>query len=61
MEQDLTRMVEDRSLHQNGFRRFKGLRETIRSVLQNLLKGLVSVAEPEYVRVEAARGKTPHF
>ena len=54
-------MVEDRSLHQNGFRRFKGLRETIRSVLQNLLKGLVSVAEPEYVRVEAARGKTPHF
>ena len=57
VEQDLTRLVEDRSLHQNGFRRFKGLRETVRSTLQNLYKGLVSVAEPAYVRQEAARGK----
>ena len=49
-------MVEDKSLHPNGYRRFKGLTETVRSVLQNLYKGLVSVAEPPFVREEAARG-----
>ena len=51
-------MVEDRALHQNGLRRFKGLKENFRSILQNLYKGLVSVAEPMYVRKEAARGET---
>lgn len=56
VEQDLTRMVEDRSLHPSGYRRFKGLKETVRSVLQNLYKGLVSVAEPPFVRAEADRG-----
>ena len=58
MEHDLTRLVDDPKLHPDGFQRFKGLRETVRAVLQNLYKGLVTVAEPPYVREEAARGKT---
>ena len=49
-------MVEDRSLYPNGYQRFKGLRDTVRSVVQNLYKGLISVAEPPFMREEAGRG-----
>ncbi|KAI6649146.1 hypothetical protein LOD99_11515 [Oopsacas minuta] len=54
LEQDLTRMIHDKSLHPNGYRKFKGMRDTVRSILQNLYKGLVAVAEPPFIRKEAA-------